>query len=191
LPLTPEPLYSSDSLTLPRPAPSPAAPSSGGSSGGSSGTVLNSGRGSGSIFYDVRTACPSNLMMVGANIDPSNSVTLCESFTPGSNQLTLMQRGSNNVVAINDQRLNQNTRAQWCGKKVVVKDANGNVINAPDGGSFFVWDGCQVGDGWSGGLEQQVPLVPASGAIGPMPGTATSHFGPAVGHSGESERCLP
>ena len=41
----------------------------------------------------------------------------------------------------------QATRAQWCGKKVVVKGPNGNQIFAPDGGDFFIWDGCQVSGG--------------------------------------------
>jgi hypothetical protein len=55
----------------------------------------------------VRIQCPANILFVGANIPPSNGFALCESNTAGPNQLTLMQRNSNNIVAMNDQRLNQ------------------------------------------------------------------------------------
>ncbi len=32
---------------------------------------------------------------------------------------------------------------RWCGKQVIVYH-NGQRISAPDGGDFFVWDGCQA-----------------------------------------------
>jgi hypothetical protein len=54
----------------------------------------------------------------------------------------LAQEGSNNVVAI-DMNVLAGNRARLCGKKVLVFK-NGNQVAAPDGGDFFVWDGCQA-----------------------------------------------
>lgn len=50
------------------------------------------------------------------------------------------QVGSNNVVAIDSTLLATPAgRARYCGKKVVVRRADGSIVQAPDGGDFFVW----------------------------------------------------
>lgn len=84
----------------------------------------------------MRTSCPQD-----PNGYPENDgVPTCASFAPGPNQQTLRQVGSNNVIAIDNQLLaTQEGRAKYCGKKVVVTRADGSVVQAPDGGDFFVW----------------------------------------------------
>ena len=64
----------------------------------------------------------------------------CASFTAGPNQKTLRQTGTNNAIAINSNLVGSN-RAKYCGKKIQVYH-NGKRVHGPDGGDFFVWDGC-------------------------------------------------
>lgn len=90
----------------------------------------------GTFYYDIRGAvCPGIITFPENDGYPS-----CASFAPGPNQLTLRQLNSNNVIAIDNNLLGSN-RAKYCGKKVIVT-YNGQQITAPDGGDFFVWDGC-------------------------------------------------
>ncbi len=84
-----------------------------------------------------------------------------------------MQVGTDNIVAIDANVLSAN-RAGLCGKKVLVfKD--GAPVAAPDGGDFFVWDGCAacVGGGridLSVSGAQQVD--PAACQLGVVPGVS-------------------
>jgi hypothetical protein len=55
--------------------------------------------------------------------------------------VSTLQVGSNNVVAIDAAVLGAN-KAALCGKQVRVYKADGTRVAAPDGGDFFVWDGC-------------------------------------------------
>jgi hypothetical protein len=105
----------------------------GGGGGGGGGATLYQGTGSGTYYFDVRTtACGS--------FPESNGYPLCTSNTPGPNQQTLAQLNSNNVVAINANLIGAD-RAKFCGKRIRVFK-NGVEVAAPDGGNFFVWDGC-------------------------------------------------
>ena len=56
---------------------------------------------------------------------------------------TIEQYGSNNIIAIDNTLLNGEGRTKFCGKKVIV-EKDGVRVSAPDGGDFFVWDGCQA-----------------------------------------------
>jgi hypothetical protein len=101
--------------------------------------VLYSGSNAGATYYyDLRTRCPQDASGYAEN----NGYPACTSWAPGPNQRTLAQEGSNNVVAIDMNHLAAN-RASLCGKKVLVYK-NGVQVAAPDGGDFFVWDGCQA-----------------------------------------------
>ncbi|GIL78135.1 hypothetical protein Vretifemale_7564 [Volvox reticuliferus] len=104
----------------------------------SSSTVLYSGSSTGTFYYDLRKTCP------GIPYFPENNgYPYCASFNPsGATYKTLAQLGTNNVIAIDINVLTAN-RARLCGKKVLVYK-NGNPVSPPDGGSFFVWDGCQA-----------------------------------------------
>jgi hypothetical protein len=101
-----------------------------------SGPSLYSGTASGTYYYDLRSPCPQDPNGYPEN----NGYPTCTSFTAGANQQTLAQLGTNNVVAI-DANLLSGNRAKYCGKKVIVT-YNGQQVAAPDGGDFFVWDGC-------------------------------------------------
>ncbi|EFJ41579.1 chitinase, lysozyme [Volvox carteri f. nagariensis] len=109
------------------------APQGGGSK------VLYSGSGSGTYYYDLRTTCPQN----PGGFPENNGYPYCASYDPSApTYKTLAQLGSNNVIAIDRNVLSAN-RAGLCGKKILVfKD--GVPVTAPDGGSFFVWDGCEA-----------------------------------------------
>ena len=111
----------------------------GGSGGGSSGgSVLSSGSGSGTYYYDVHSNyCPQDSNGYAEN----NGYGYCEPWQH-SGAKTLAQEGTNNIVAIDANLLSAN-RAGLCGKVVKVF-ANGKQVSAPDGGDFFVWDGCQA-----------------------------------------------
>ena len=98
--------------------------------------MLYSGTAGGTYYYDVRTSCPQDT----SGYPENNGYPSCTSWTPGANQLTIAQVNSNNIIAIDNSVLSSN-RAKYCGKKVVVT-YNGRQIAAPDGGDFFVWDGC-------------------------------------------------
>lgn len=101
-------------------------------------SVLYSGSSSGTFYYDLRKTCP------GIPYFPENNgYPYCASYNPsGATYKTLAQLGTNNVIAIDINVLSAN-RARLCGKKVLVyKD--GKPVSAPDGGSFFVWDGCEA-----------------------------------------------
>lgn len=117
--------------TSPTPTPTPTPVPSGG------GNVLYQGSGSGTYYYDIRGQSCN-----GETYAENNGYPSCTSFAPGPNQQTLAQVNSNNVVAIDRNVLGAN-RAGLCGKKVLVyKD--GRQVSAPDGGDFFVWDGCEA-----------------------------------------------
>lgn len=98
----------------------------------------------GTYYYDTKLSeCPGgNSVQNVANGFPS-----CASYAPGPDQLTLQQLGSNNVIAIGELFKKSEDapdhRAQYCGKQVIVT-ANGKKVEAPDGGDFFVWDGCEA-----------------------------------------------
>ena len=81
----------------------------------------------------------------GEGRDPVVSgYTKCESYTRGPNQLPLAQRNTNNIIAIGELfGGSEADRATWCGKQVVVT-YKGRQITAPDGGDFYVWDGCEA-----------------------------------------------
>jgi len=111
-----------------------------GSGGGSPATpsnVLFRTSGFGTFYYDVKDSfCGS--------FPENNGFPKCTSNTPGAAQQTMQQINTDNIVAIGQLfGADEAGRAEWCGKKVVVADADGNPVSAPDGGDFFVWDGCQ------------------------------------------------
>ena len=87
---------------------------------------------SGTFYYDVHDACGKQ--------PETDGYPACASFTPGPNQKTLRQTGSNSAIAINANLVAGN-RAKYCGKKIRVHH-NGKEVHAPGGGDFFVWDGC-------------------------------------------------
>lgn len=100
------------------------------------GNVITSGTVYGTYYYDInQNICPNQFLATGG-------ITKCESNTAGPNQLTLSKRG-NNVIAIGELFGADNAgRAKYCGKQVIVT-YKGARISAPDGGDFFVWDGCE------------------------------------------------
>jgi hypothetical protein len=98
--------------------------------------ALYSGSGSGTYYYDVRTQCPQDTN----GYPETDGYAACESYAPGPNQQTLRQGNTDNVVAI-DMNLLKANRAQLCGKQIIVS-YNGAPVSAPDGGDFYVWDGC-------------------------------------------------
>lgn len=102
---------------------------------------MYSGSGAGTYYYDVHTSCPQD----GGGYAENQGYPACTSYTPGPNQQTMQQIGSNNIVAIGQLAYNapESVRQQFCGKKVSVF-YNGQQVAAPDGGDFFVWDGCQA-----------------------------------------------
>nr|AAC13727.1 chitinase [Volvox carteri f. nagariensis] len=109
------------------------APQGGGSK------VLYSGSGSGTYYYDLRTTCPQN----PGGFPENNGYPYCASYNPSApTYKTLAQLNTNNVIAIDRNVLSAN-RARLCGKKVLVFK-NGVPVTAPNGGSFFVWDGCEA-----------------------------------------------
>ncbi|EFJ41578.1 chitinase, lysozyme, partial [Volvox carteri f. nagariensis] len=113
--------------------PAPQGPCSGGSK------VLYSGSGSGTYYYDLRTTCPQN----PGGFPENNGYPYCASYNPSApTYKTLAQLNTNNVIAIDRNVLSAN-RARLCGKKVLVFK-NGVPVTAPNGGSFFVWDGCEA-----------------------------------------------
>lgn len=127
-PPTPKPPTGGPPQT-PTPPQTPAPPVAGGAK------VLYSGKGDGTYYFDVKTKCP-----LDPNYPETDGIPLCASNTAGPNQQTLRQVGSNNVIAIDANVISPN-RAGFCGKKILVfKD--GKPVAAPDGGDFFVWDGC-------------------------------------------------
>lgn len=79
------------------------------------------------------------------DISRENTVqTACETYNLNNHPPTLAQRNTNNVIAIGQLYMASSAaRAKWCGKKVIVTK-NGVQVKAPDGGDFFVWDGCQA-----------------------------------------------
>jgi hypothetical protein len=102
--------------------------------------MLYKGGGQAALYYDVRTTCPKFKNQIKANTD---SVPTCADGNMGpSRGTTLRQLRSNNVVAIKTKLLNKKSdRARLCGKKVNLY-YRGAPMAAPDGGDFFVWDGC-------------------------------------------------
>jgi hypothetical protein len=96
----------------------------------------SSGSQSGTYYYSTNTVCPSE-----PNGYPElDGYPACASFTPGPYQQTLRQIGTNNIVAIDNNVLSSD-RAKYCGKRINIFH-NGQPVTAPDGGPFFVWDGC-------------------------------------------------
>ncbi|KAL5089494.1 hypothetical protein Trisim1_005190 [Trichoderma cf. simile WF8] len=92
-------------------------------------SVINSGNGFGTYYYDVvdRNGCGNNF----ANIN--TGFVECNQFTG----LSLNQINSNNVVAMNRTLLASNF-AKYCGKKVVV-----SFNGVPSSQQFFIGDGCE------------------------------------------------
>ena len=89
---------------------------------------------SGTWYYDVRDACGKQ--------QETDGYPECASFTAGPDQQTLRQTGSNNAIAINSDLVGGD-RTKYCGKKIHVYHY-GNEVSAPDGGDWFVWDGCDA-----------------------------------------------
>lgn len=102
--------------------------------------VGTSGDAEGTYYYDVKLSeCPG-----GSSVqDVAAGIPTCASYTPGPDQVSLQQLGSNNVIAIGQLfQASDDARSQFCGKQVLVT-VDGNQIGAPDGGDFYVWDGCE------------------------------------------------
>ena len=107
-----------------------------GSSPSTSSGGVYSGSGSATYYYDVKTMCPQD-----PNGYPENKgIPKCASNTPGPNQKSLKEVNSNNVVAMDNTVLSKD-RAKYCGKEITIMH-NGAKVNPPDGGSFYIWDGC-------------------------------------------------
>lgn len=135
-----------------------------------SGNVLYSGDNIiGTYYYDLRTTCPQDT----AGYAENNGYPRCTSDTPGPFQQTIAQVGSNNIIAIDNNVLSGN-RARLCGKKVLVYK-NGVQVRAPDGGDFFVWDGCAACIG-GGKIDFSVSgaraVDPAACTLGLIPGVS-------------------
>lgn len=90
----------------------------------------------GSYYYDVKNpSCPGAKGL-------ASGYGICASVTPGSNQQTLQQMNTNNIVALDANFFGGwSQRSKWCGKQVVIS-RNGKQINPPDGGNWFIWDSC-------------------------------------------------
>ncbi|GFR40019.1 hypothetical protein Agub_g554 [Astrephomene gubernaculifera] len=131
---SPSPSPKASPSPSPKASPSPSPKASPSPNNG--GSVLYSGSGSGTYYFDIKTTCPSE----PRGYPETDGYPSCASWTPGPNQQTLRQVNTNNVVAIDNNVLSAN-RAKLCGKKVLVY-RNGVQVKAPDGGDFFVWDGC-------------------------------------------------
>jgi hypothetical protein len=104
---------------------------------GPSGNVIYSGSGQGTYYYDIKTPCPQD----PAGYAETNGDPLCTSNNPAFWK-TIRQYGTNNIIAMDSSLIGSN-RAKYCGKQVVVK-RNGVCVAAPDGGDFFIWDGCDA-----------------------------------------------
>ncbi|GAX72934.1 hypothetical protein CEUSTIGMA_g389.t1 [Chlamydomonas eustigma] len=79
-----------------------------------------------------------------AQNDYASAYPSCASYTAGPNQLTMTQLNTSNIVAIGQlYNPTQIARQTYCGKQVIIS-YNGNKVTPPDGGSFFVWDGCEA-----------------------------------------------
>jgi hypothetical protein len=110
----------------------------GGGGGGGSGAVLyEMSDSSATYYYDVASPCPQDT----SGYPETDGYPTCTSWEGGAK--TIRQYNTDNIVAIDNTVLTADTRAQLCGKKVLVfKD--GQQVAAPDGGDFFVWDGCEA-----------------------------------------------
>ena len=96
-------------------------------------------------YYTGPTCDGSPLSNFIAANDYATGYPSCASYIPGPNQLTMTQLNSSNVIAIGQlaSTPSQATRMAYCGKQVIVT-VNGVQVAAPDGGNFFVWDGCEA-----------------------------------------------
>jgi hypothetical protein len=105
------------------------------------GNSLYSGTASGTYYYDVRNtrACQTDFRSVNSGIP------FCASWNGGPAE-SLTKINSNNIIAIDSHVLTGKTRAQLCGKQVIVTYKNKQVL-PPDGGSFFLWDSCESCNG--------------------------------------------
>ncbi|EIW70577.1 hypothetical protein M231_04436 [Tremella mesenterica] len=101
----------------------------------------------GTVYYDLTETDTNDIC---GNNDPfpsmwavesgiNGGITKCEQWA-GENAKSLEQIGSNRIVAFNATMVNADPD-QWCGRKVQVWDANGDLINFSEG-SFVIWDGC-------------------------------------------------
>ncbi len=108
--------------------------------------MLYSGTGVGTYFYDQSSKCPKDK----GEYKALEQVPICSKQT-GPRKRTLRQLNSNNVVAIDVSLLTRN-KATLCGKKVLVF-YNGTQVAAPNGGDFFVWDGCATCKAPPGGID--------------------------------------
>ena len=99
-------------------------------------SILHQESGKGTYYYDSN----SNTCIEDEVFPEGNGITACESYTPGPNQKTILERNTNYIVAINNDLLQEdNGREKYCGKRVLVK-YNGISVDK----TFFVWDGCQA-----------------------------------------------
>ena len=98
-----------------------------------SGSVLHSGSGKASYYYDVAGA--TCLASEAAGYAETSGYTACE---PNDVSLakTLKQHGTNYIVAIDDGLLSSD-KAKYCGKRIKVTKGGEEVA-----GTFYVWDGC-------------------------------------------------
>lgn len=114
-------------------------PSSGTDGTATSGSVIASGTVYGTYYYDQRITCPQD----PNGYSESTAITSCESYAPGPNQLHMNQRATNNIIAIGQLANHPSpaTRTQFCGKQVLIT-YKGQRVAAPDGGDWFIWDGC-------------------------------------------------
>lgn len=99
---------------------------------GGKGNVLFKGKGYGSYYYDTTgKTCPGE-----AKYPENNGIATCESYYPGPNQKKLIDRGTNNIVAMASSKIS-NDRSTYCGKRVKVYH-NGVLVPT----IFVVWDAC-------------------------------------------------
>ncbi|KAJ3357974.1 hypothetical protein HDU83_000031 [Entophlyctis luteolus] len=104
---------------------------------GSNSTVLISGSGLGSYYYDVTGLfCKGDLEPYAEN----NGYAYCEP-PAGQGAETLEQRGTNLIVALANDEIAAN-KSGLCGKRVQVY-YNGAAVDA----TFYVWDSCVACDG--------------------------------------------
>ena len=99
--------------------------------GGGEASVLLSGSGTGTYYYDIaRSNCG------GGSFAETNGYPKCTSNT---SYKTLAQYGTNNIVAIDNNLLNApGGRERYCGKQIRVYRNDAEVA----GGPFVVMDGC-------------------------------------------------
>ncbi|KAJ3064722.1 hypothetical protein HDU98_011889 [Podochytrium sp. JEL0797] len=128
----------------------------------SSATILNTGSGDGTYYYDINNQhCPGQNSLAATN----NFPTSCE---PGAGFQTLASHGNNYMVALDITKMTGN-KATYCGKRVIVS-YKGQVMP----GNFVVWDSCLACAGGGrldfslGALQQIEPNACQLGVVSGM-----------------------